>query len=136
MFTILRYNRCAPDIPLDIVEATWRVQLPGRVLTTDELIGYRARALAKHQAHVDEMRRRIAKIKRASVADHERRFKDRIKDYVFKRGDLVLMRNTAIQGSQICFQASPSPKAVAPSLHTTLLSASSIPRATRGGLER
>jgi hypothetical protein len=45
------------------------------------------------------MRRRVAKIKRATVADYEKRFKERIKDYIFKRGDLVLMRNTAIESS-------------------------------------
>jgi hypothetical protein len=45
------------------------------------------------------MRRRVSKIKKATVADYERRFKERIKDYVFKRGDLVLMRNTAIESN-------------------------------------
>jgi len=45
-----------PTIPLDVTEATWLVELPDRVLTDDELIGYRACALAKHKTHVDEMR--------------------------------------------------------------------------------
>ena len=31
-----------PTIPLDVTEATWLVALPDRVLTDDELIGYRA----------------------------------------------------------------------------------------------
>jgi len=40
-----------PTIPLDILEATWLIKLPGRILTTAELIGYRAKALAKHRQH-------------------------------------------------------------------------------------
>ncbi len=42
-----------PVLPFDIVEATWLVKLPDRVLTTEELIGYRARALAKHRDTVE-----------------------------------------------------------------------------------
>ena len=37
-----------PTIPLDVTEATWLVELPNCALTDDELIGYRAQALAKH----------------------------------------------------------------------------------------
>jgi hypothetical protein len=88
-----------PITPLDIVEATWLVKLPNRVLTTEELIGYRARALAKHQVHVEDMRRRIAKMKRSTVEDYEKRFRRRIKDYKFNKGDLVLVRNTDIESS-------------------------------------
>ena len=54
-----------PVIPLDLVEVTWLVELPDRVLTTTELVGYRARALAKHQQHVQEIRNRIDKAKHA-----------------------------------------------------------------------
>ena len=44
-----------PTLPLDIVEATWLVQLPDRTLSTWELIAFRAQALAKHTQHVAEM---------------------------------------------------------------------------------
>ena len=37
-----------PMLPLDVLEATWLVKVPGRILTTVELVGYCARALAKH----------------------------------------------------------------------------------------
>ena len=52
-----------PVIPLDLVEATWLVELPDWVLTTAELVGYRARTLVKHQQHVQEMRNKIDKAK-------------------------------------------------------------------------
>jgi len=41
-----------PILLLDVQEATWFVKLPDRMLTTEELIGYRVRALAKHRVHV------------------------------------------------------------------------------------
>ena len=41
-----------PILLLDVQEATWLVKLPDRMLTTEELIGYRARALAKHRVHI------------------------------------------------------------------------------------
>ena len=44
-----------PVIPLDVEEATWLVEYPGEPISTAELIGLRARALAKHSLHVQEM---------------------------------------------------------------------------------
>jgi hypothetical protein len=88
-----------PILPLDIQEATWLVDLPGRVLTTVELIAYRAQALAKHRQHVIEMRNRIDQGKREWLARYERDNKSTIKDLNFKPGDLVLVRNTEIESS-------------------------------------
>jgi hypothetical protein len=88
-----------PILPLDIQEATWLVELPGRVLTTVELIAYRAQALAKHRQHVIEMRKRIDQGKREWLATYEKNNKHTIKDFDFKPGDLVLVRNTEIESS-------------------------------------
>ena len=88
-----------PILPLDIQEATWLVELPGRILSTVELIGYRAQALAKHRQHVIEMRKRIDQGKREWLARYERNNKSTIKDLDFKPGDLVLVRNTEIESS-------------------------------------
>ena len=88
-----------PILPLDIQEATWLVELPDRVLSTSELIGYRARALAKHRQHVIEMRERIDQGKREWLVKYERDNKATIKDLDFKPGDLVLVRNTEIESS-------------------------------------
>jgi len=41
-----------PTIPLDIIEVTWLVKYPERMLSREELIGLRAMALAKYVAHV------------------------------------------------------------------------------------
>src|SRR6266436_5962502 len=70
-----------PTLPLDVTEATWLVELPDRVLTDDELIGYRARALAKHKTHIDEMRARVSEVKIKRLLKYEKDHKAVIKDY-------------------------------------------------------
>ncbi len=64
------------------------------MLTTEELIGFRARALAKHKEHIDEMRERVSKQKRDALLKFEEKHVHKIKDYKFKSGDLVLVRNS------------------------------------------
>ncbi|KAF8811323.1 hypothetical protein BYT27DRAFT_7089649 [Phlegmacium glaucopus] len=88
-----------PILPLDIQEATWLVELPGRTLSTAELIGYRAKVLAKHRQHILEMRARIDKKKREWLAQYEKEHRAMIKDYTFGAGGLVLVRNTEIESS-------------------------------------
>ena len=88
-----------PTLPLDIQEATWLVELPGRPLSTAELVGFRARALAKHRQHVAEMRAKIDKGKREWLARYEKENRATIKDFTFQPGDLVLVRNTEIESS-------------------------------------
>jgi hypothetical protein len=106
--TIRKYFGCSPFfmttgahpiLPLDIQEATWLVELPGRVLSTAELIGFRAKALAKHRQHVEEMRGRIDQRKREWLVRYEKENRHTIKDLNFQPGDLVLVRNTEIESS-------------------------------------
>ena len=63
MLTILYGNGGTSNTPLDLLEATWLVEWPDGPLTTEELIGLRAQALAKHYQHVEEMRTRLSKEK-------------------------------------------------------------------------
>jgi hypothetical protein len=58
-------------LPLDIEEATWLVEYPGRVLTDSESIGLRAQSLAKHVQHVEEMQKCADHAKRVSVRKYE-----------------------------------------------------------------
>jgi Integrase zinc binding domain/RNase H-like domain found in reverse transcriptase len=88
-----------PTLPLDVVEATWLVELPDGPLTTEELIGYRAQALAKHAVHVEAMRARVTQRKIDAVLRYEKEHKNKIKDYTFNPKDLVLIRNTAVENS-------------------------------------
>jgi len=68
-------------------------------MTFEEMIGSWARALAKHRIHVDQMRARIDREKLKHLEQYEKDFKAVIKDYCFEPGDLVLIRNTAIESS-------------------------------------
>jgi hypothetical protein len=88
-----------PTIPLDVLEATWLIKLPGRTLTDAELIGYRAQALAKHSALIDAMRAKVTKAKVERLLKYEQDHKAVIKDFDFKPGSLVLIRNTGIESS-------------------------------------
>jgi hypothetical protein len=88
-----------PVLPLDLEEATWLVEYPDAILDTNDLIGLRTRALAKHTYHVDEMRERVHKFKESEAYKYAEKYKHVIKDYMFEPGDLVLVRNTAIEDS-------------------------------------
>jgi ribosomal protein L21E len=88
-----------PILPLDSEEATWLVKPPDGVISEEELIGMRARALAKHRIHVDQMRKRVDKDKLLRLKAYEKDFKAVIKDFKFKPGDLVLIRHTEIESS-------------------------------------
>jgi hypothetical protein len=84
---------------MDVSEATWLVEYPDHIISTDELVGLRARALAKHVVHMEEMRVRMADIKAKSAEDYAEKYKHVIKDYCFSPGDVVLVRNTVDEGS-------------------------------------
>jgi hypothetical protein len=88
-----------PVIPLDIEEATWMVEFPGTIISTAELVGLRAKALAKHVQHVEEMRERVSAEKLAAVRRYETIHEHTIKDFNFQPGDLVLVRNTTVEKS-------------------------------------
>ena len=88
-----------PTLPLDIVEATWLVDLPNGKLSTSDLIGYRAKALAKHKDHIEQIRRKVSKKKLEDLLRYEREHRYKIKAYNFKPGALVLVRNTAVEMS-------------------------------------
>lgn len=88
-----------PILPLDIVEATWLVKAPSGPIDTETLIGFRAKALAKHRQHVETMRLRVDKAKLDTLMRYEDDHKHTIKDYNFVPGDLVLSRNTVVEKS-------------------------------------
>jgi hypothetical protein len=88
-----------PILPFDIVESTWLVKLPDRILTTEELIGYRAQALAKHRVHVEDMIARVDETKRVELKRFEKKYRHVIKDWKFEPGTLVQVRNTRIEKS-------------------------------------
>ncbi|KNZ81588.1 hypothetical protein J132_11349, partial [Termitomyces sp. J132] len=91
-------------LPLDLVEAIWLIE----PLSTEELIGYHTRALAKHHQHVEEMRERVGKDKLQWALKFAEEHKNSIKDFNFKPLDLVLVKNMITESSHsaemlLCF---------------------------------
>ena len=86
-----------PTIPLDIIEATWLVKYPERMLSREELIELRAMALAKHVAHIEEMREKVTKEKIRRTLQLERDMQHKIEEFNLGPESLVLVKNLAIE---------------------------------------
>jgi len=86
-------------IPLDIIEVAWLVKYPERMLSREELIGLQAIALAKHVAHVEEMREKVTKEKIRRTLQLERDLQHKIEEFDLGPGSLVLVKNSAIEMS-------------------------------------
>jgi len=86
-------------LPLDIIEATWLVKYPERMFSRSELIGLQALVLAKHADHVKEMRERVTKEKIKRTLQLEQDLKHKIQDFHLEPGNLVLVKNLAIEMS-------------------------------------
>jgi hypothetical protein len=88
-----------PLIPLDITEATYLQPPPNSVLSTTDLIARRAIALQKRESDLAALHRKVLKARLRAAVLFERRYAKTICDFNFKKGDLVLMRNTQIEYS-------------------------------------
>lgn len=86
-----------PLLPLDIVEANYLLLPPDAMLSTTELIAQRAIALQKRQDDLNKLHSRVHKARNMAAIRFERDHPTKIHDFDFKRGALVLIRNTAIE---------------------------------------
>jgi len=86
-----------PTIPLDMIETTWLFKYPERMLSREELIGLQAMALAKHVAHVEEMREKVTKEKIRRTLQLERNLQHKIEEFDLGPESLVLVKNSAIE---------------------------------------
>ena len=84
-------------IPLDITEATWLVKYPERMVSSAELIGLQALALAKYMEHVEAMRQKVSKKKIRRILQLKSDLQHKIKEFNLKPGSLVLVKNSAIE---------------------------------------
>ena len=83
-----------PILPLDIAEATYLLPPPTSTLSTTDLIASRAIALRK--SHLSALHSKVAARVQAAVR-FEREYSVTVQDFDFGHGDLVLVRNTAIE---------------------------------------
>lgn len=88
-----------PLLPLDIIEATYLLPPPSSLISTEDLIASRAIALQKRQEHLDIIRSKVHAARNRAARRFEIEHMHTIFNYDFGPGDLVLMRNTAIEKS-------------------------------------
>lgn len=88
-----------PILPLDIVEASYLLPPPDAFLSTTELIARRAVELQKRQPQIEALRDRVYENRVKAARQFEKDHATVVKDFDFKTGDLVLVRNTAIEKS-------------------------------------
>jgi hypothetical protein len=86
-----------PILPFDISEATYLVPPPTSTLSTTNLITFRAIALQKRQSDLHKLQSQVMAACVQAAVQFEREHDATIRDFDFKRGDLVLIRNTAIE---------------------------------------
>lgn len=86
-----------PLLPFDITEATYLRPPPDSILSTTDLIARRAIALQKRREDLSLIHSKVFETRKEAAIRFEREHAATIKDYNFKLGDLVLLRNTAIE---------------------------------------
>jgi hypothetical protein len=86
-----------PLLPFDIAEANYLVPPPDSVLSTTELIARRAITLQKRRPQLAQLHDKVHSARLKAAVRFEQEHSHTIKDYDFKLGDLVLVRNTAIE---------------------------------------
>ncbi len=88
-----------PLLPFDVSEATYLQPPPESTLTTTDLIARRAIALQKRQEDLEKLTSDVYAARVKAAIKFEQDHAASIKDFDFKKGDLVLIRNTQIEKS-------------------------------------
>src|SRR5205823_9657210 len=83
----------------DIFEATYIQPAPNSILSTTDLIARRAVALQKRSQDINRLYSNVYDARRKAAQRFEIEHERTIRDFDFKRGDLVLLRNTQIEKS-------------------------------------
>ncbi|KDR82302.1 hypothetical protein GALMADRAFT_33368, partial [Galerina marginata CBS 339.88] len=88
-----------PILPLDLAEATFMAEGFHPNMTTSELLALRMRQLSKHPDDVARAAQTLKKARFESKEQFEKRFIRRMSRVTYKKGELVLVRNTQIEMS-------------------------------------
>ena len=86
-----------PNLPLDITEATYLVPPPTSTLSMTELIASRAIVLQKQKSHLSALHSKVMSAHIQAAIHFEWEHSVTVRNFNFSRGDLVLVRNTAIK---------------------------------------
>ena len=86
-----------PLLPFDIAEANYLLPPPDSILSATDLIARRAIALQKRRPHLANLYDKVYGARLEAARRFERDHSAQIQEFNFKLGDLVLVRNTAIE---------------------------------------
>ena len=86
-----------PILPFDIIEANYLLPPPDSLLLSTDLIARRAIALQKRQDDLAQLHARVHGHWNKAAIRFEKEHSATIRDFDFKTGALVLIRNTAIE---------------------------------------
>src|ERR1700677_4101809 len=86
-----------PVLPFDISEATYLQPTPTSILSTTDLIARRAIALQKRSENIEKLYSKVYHAHLKAAVRFEKSHEKTIRNFDFKQGDLVLMRNTKIK---------------------------------------
>ena len=86
-----------PLLPIDIAEANYLLPPPTSTLSTTELMVRRAITLQKRPAQLARLQDKVYSARLQAAQRFEKEHEKTIKNFDFKLGDLVLVRNTAIE---------------------------------------
>ena len=89
-------------LPFDIIEANYLLPPPDSLLTSTDLIVCRAVALQKCTEDLAALHDRVHTARNRAAVCFEREHELTICDFDFKRGDLILVRNTAVEKALNC----------------------------------
>ena len=85
-----------PLMPFDIMEATYLVPELNRIVSTEELIGIRARQLRKRPEDLQKMKDDLWHFRTDLARKTLQKYETTTADFDFKAGSLVLVRNSAM----------------------------------------
>src|SRR5271168_2268162 len=86
-----------PLLPVDIAEANYLLPAPDSPISSTELIIRRAITLQKRRDQLSALREKVYEARVQAAVRFEKEHSHTIKQFDFKLGDLVLVRNTAIE---------------------------------------
>jgi Integrase zinc binding domain/RNase H-like domain found in reverse transcriptase len=86
-----------PLLPFDLVEASYLLPPPDSILTTTDLVARRAIALQKRRGQLSQLHDKVYAARLKAAVRFEMEHAASIQDYDFVLGNLVLIRNTAIE---------------------------------------
>ena len=86
-----------PLLPVDIAEANYLLPAPDSPISSTELIVRRAITLQKRREQLSALREKVYEARIQAADRFEKEHSHTIKQFDFRLGDLVLVRNTAIE---------------------------------------